>query len=332
MYPEQKNKEISWEPTASLPMLKKRADIIDTVRRFFKERHVLEVETPILSHAAATDPHVLSIEAIFKEHGSESLQTLYLNTSPEYPMKRLLSKGSGPIYQISKVFRQGDLGALHNPEFTLLEWYRPQFDHHALMKEVDELLQTVLQTEPSEYLSYQDAFQKLAGINPHRACVDELIECAKEHDIDYVSQGDIKNPTIWLHLLLTHVIEPKIGRIRPVFLYDFPANQAALAKIRYQENPPVASRFEVYFQGIELANGFHELQDAAEQQKRFLDDLEYRSVHGLPRVPIDQRLLMALQSGLPDCAGVALGVDRLILLKTKAKSISEVMSFSFSHA
>ncbi len=344
MFPELKNKlsmdnsvGANWQPTSTFATLKKRSEIIDSIRQFFKERAVLEVDTPLLSHAAATDPQVLAIPALFKQNGATLEEQVFLQTSPEYAMKRLLAKGSGPIYQICKAFRQGDIGRVHNPEFTMLEWYRPGFDHHALMNEVDDLLQTILQTSSAERLSYHAAFEKFIGINPHETNTKKLIQCAKERGIDFRNQAQIPETEIaernlWLDLLLTHCIEPQIGQNRPTFLYDFPVTQAALAKIRLQENPPVASRFEVYFKGLELANGFHELQDVKEQRRRFENDLIYRKQQGICPVPIDEYFLAALEAGLPDCAGVALGVDRLIMLALDFQSIEAIMSFSFKNA
>jgi lysyl-tRNA synthetase class 2 len=317
----------SWQPTATISALKKRAEIINLIRMFFRERNVLEVETPLLSQTSVTDPHVLSIPAIFQNHASKA-ETVFLQTSPEYAMKRLLAAGSGPIYQIGKAFRQGDLGRIHNPEFTMLEWYRPGFDHHALMDEMDALLQMVLHTPSAMRLSYQAAFEKFVGINPHIATQDELLKCAKQNGIDFV--GSLSTEiNLWLDLLLTHCIEPRMDQDRPIFLYDYPVKQAALAKIRHEENPPVASRFEVYFKGIELANGFHELQNAEEQRARFERDLIYRQQHGIAPVPIDEHFLAALASGLPDCSGVALGVDRLVMLALQYEKLADVMSFSF---
>jgi lysyl-tRNA synthetase class 2 len=316
----------SWRPTALLSTLQKRAEIINTIRDFFCARNVLEVETPLLSYTTVTDPHVLSIPAIFQRNG-EKAETVFLQTSPEYAMKRLLAAGSGAIFQICKAFRQGDVGRIHNPEFTMLEWYRPGFDHHALMNEMDELLQLILQTAPAERLSYQAAFEKFVSINPHTASQLELANCAKHHGIDFVG-ADSGEKNIWLDLILTHCIEPYIGQERPVFLYDFPITQAALAKIRDAENPPVASRFEVYFKNIELANGFHELQNAEEQRARFTKDLIAREQQGIISVPIDELFLSALTAGLPDCSGVALGVDRLVMLALQHEALSDAMSFA----
>ena len=320
-----------WRPSATIASLQKRAEIIDTIRQFFKERNILEVDTPLLSHSTVTDPHVLGISASFKQNGAQSNEEVFLQTSPEYAMKRLLAEGSGPIYQICKAFRQGDLGRIHNPEFTMLEWYQPGFDHHALMNEMDELLQLVLHTEPAERLSYADAFLKCLGMNPHTASTNDLMKKAQDYGIDFVSEQPVER-NVWLDLLLTHCIEENFGQHRPLFLYDFPITQAALAKIRHDENPPVASRFEVYFKNIELANGFHELQNAKEQRARFEKDLSYRQQHHIPIVPMDENFLAALDAGLPDCSGVALGIDRLVMLALGYQTIEDVMAFSFSIA
>jgi lysyl-tRNA synthetase class 2 len=319
-----------WQPSATLKTLQQRAKIIEKIRHFFVSRGILEVDTPLLSHASVTDPHVVGIPAIYKEIGSKKEKIVYLQTSPEYAMKRLLAAGSGAIFQIGKAFRQGDLGSIHNPEFTMLEWYQPGFDHHALMDEMDLLLQNVLVCEAAERISYAQLFQKYVDINPHTATLDELKKCIQKAKINFA--GELSESNDCLHLLLTHLIEPHIGRERPLFLYDFPMTQAALAKIRYEENPPVASRFEVYFKGVELANGFHELQDAKEQRKRFENELMSRKEMNLPLVPIDEYFLAALEYGLPDCAGVALGVDRLIMLATEKQTLKDVMSFAFERA
>ena len=327
-----KGNTCSWSPHATLGILRQRADIIAKIRTFFAERGVLEVETPLLSHATVTDPHVIGIPSIFKEIGSTEEKILYLQTSPEYAMKRLLAAGAGPIYQLCKAFRQGEVGNVHNPEFTMLEWYRPGFDHHALMDEMDLLLQLVLKTPSAERWSYAQVFENFLGIDPHRVDVDTLADCAKKQAIQFVAwKREPGDRNLWLDLLLTHCIEPHLGRERPFFLYDFPISHAALAKIRH-DNPPVASRFEVYFKGTELANGFHELQDAQEQHKRFENDLAYRVQHGLPSVPIDERFLSALSHGIPDCAGVALGIDRLVMLALGCSSIKDVLSFAFEKA
>ena len=317
----------AWRPSTEIKLLRQRAELIAKIRDFFKERGVLEVDTPLLSQSTVTDPHVIGIPAIFKEIGSTQEQIRYLQTSPEYAMKRLLAAGSGPIYQICKAFRQGERGTIHNPEFTMLEWYRPGFDHHLLMNEIDDLLQSILNTSPAERLTYDEIFKQFLNLDPHRATLDELAACVKKQSISF----EKTDRNTYLNLLLTHCIEPQIGKERPLFLYDFPASQAALAKIRSEE-PPVASRFEVYFKGVELANGFHELQDAGEQRKRFENDLAYREQNGIPPVPIDEFFLDALQHGFPDCAGVALGIDRLMMLALGQEKIKAVLSFEFERA
>jgi lysyl-tRNA synthetase class 2 len=319
----------AWQPTATIEHLQQRAQIITKIRHFFDVRHVIEVDTPLMSHYTITDPHVVGIPAIYTALGSHDKKEMHLQTSPEYAMKRLLAAGSGPIYQICKAFRQGEVGRLHNPEFTMLEWYRLGFDHHALMDEMDELLQITLQTAPAERVSYTDLFEKHLGINPHAANAESLALCAKQKNI--VLSGTLPDRDAWLDLLWTHCIEPVVGQERPIFLYDFPASQAALAKVR-DEQPPVASRFEVYFKGIELANGFHELQDASEQAARFARDLDFRKQHGFPDKVIDPRFLAALQNGLPDCAGVALGIDRLVMLALGCDRVADILSFAFERA
>ncbi|MFN7096507.1 MAG: elongation factor P--(R)-beta-lysine ligase [Gammaproteobacteria bacterium] len=318
----------SWQPTATHTAMQLRAKIYTQIRQFFAERDVLEVDTPIMSHAAVTDVHLSSVPAIYQEIGSNKTETCYLQTSPEYPMKRLLSAGSPSIYQICKVFRNGEVGRFHNPEFTMLEWYKLGWDDRQLMDEVDELLQTILLTPPAERMSYEEAFMRHVQFNPHTASIVKLEQCAVAHDIQLVGDMDKNNRDLWLQLIMSEVIEMKIGKEKPTFIYDFPASQAALARIRH-DKIPVAARFEVYFKGVELANGFHELADAEEQSKRFNHDLQKRAKLGLPLPPRDERFLAALANGFPDCAGVALGIDRLIMIAGQADSIEQVISFPF---
>ncbi len=310
--------------TGALPTLQARAQILHTIRQFFLERGVLEVETPLLSPATVTDPYIISMTTFFQERGARDSETLYLQTSPEYAMKRLLANGSGSIFQLTKAFRQGDIGRHHSPEFTMLEWYRIGFDHHALMDEMDELLSLILKTPPAYRMTVQDAYQEYVNINPHTARASELIDCATRHGIDVSTDGR-EDTNFWLDVLFTQALEPHLGKDRPCFLYDFPVSQAALAKIRMDEDIPVASRFEVYFKGVELANGFHELQDVTEQRHRFENDLSVRQKNNIQLVPIDENFLNALEQGLPDCAGVALGVDRLIMLALKKNHIADIM-------
>lgn len=322
-----------WQPTAPFSALALRAQLLARVRDFFAQQEVLEVETPLLSGAAATDPQLDSFVTRYTGPGAAQGRSLYLHTSPEFAMKRLLAAGSGPIYQICKVFRNGEAGRLHNAEFTLLEWYRPGFDHLRLMDEVEALVRHALapwrDLGAGERLSYRDAFLRHAGLDPHAADCARLAACAAAHGV-HAPQGDL-NLDAWRDLLLTHVIEPQLGRGGPTFLYDYPASQAALARIRPGQ-PALAERFELYLEGVELANGYHELGDANSQRARFNADLTTRRTAGRDEVPIDERLLAALAHGLPDCAGVALGVDRLLMLAAGVSSLEEVLAFPISRA
>lgn len=315
---------------APLQNLQQRARILERIRAFFADRGIMEVETPMLSPAAITDPHIKSFSTRYTGPGHAEGITLYLHTSPEFPMKRLLAARCGPIYQICKVFREGEAGRRHNPEFTLLEWYRPGFDHNALMDEVATLVAPLLALEEKavEKLSYRESFMRYASIDPLAVSLEDLMACARGLGIrgfDAELERDV-----WLDLILTHRVEPNLGREGLCFVYDYPVSQAALAKLN-PENPLLAERFELYYQGVELANGFHELSDAEEQRKRFTSELETRKKQGLEAVPMDERLLTALEAGFPPCAGVALGVDRLVMLALGAKSLAEVMAFTIDN-
>jgi lysyl-tRNA synthetase class 2 len=296
---------------------------------------VLEVETPALSAAAVTDPHLASFAVRYTGPGPRHGQPLYLHTSPEFPMKRLLAAGSGCIYQIARVFRDGEAGRRHNPEFTLLEWYRVGFDHHRLMDEVTELVTELLAerlalAEPERF-SYRKLFQHHLNLDPHRASMAELADCAEKHSVPIPPEMPADDADPWLDLLLTHWIEPRLESGRLTFVYDYPASQAALARLR-PGDPPVGERFELYVGGVELANGFHELGDAAEQRRRFELGNAARQARELPLMPVDENLLAALAAGLPACAGVALGFDRLVMLAAGKASLAEVMAFPVGRA
>lgn len=313
---------MSWRPTAKISTLKKRAEIIDNVRQFFKTRGVLEVETPLLSHATVPDPNIPSFAVPQSQVGHNTPAYCYLQTSPEFAMKRLLAAESESIFQICKAFRRDEISSTHNPEFTMLEWYRTGFDHHQLMSEMDELLQLILDTEQkANRLTYQELFEKHVGINPHKASTEKLSQCAKKNNISIDSELDKDQ---WLDLLLSYLIQPKLQH--PTFVYNYPTSQAALSRI----NNSVAERFEVFIKGYEIANGFHELSDAKEQNHRFQAELIERKKQGMKTVPIDSQLLSALEHGLPDCAGVALGVDRLVMLALGLSNIKEAISFDFT--
>lgn len=321
-----------WQPTCSIDTLKRRAEIISTIREFFRIRNVLEVETPLLSQATVTDPYLTSLTSSYLLPGAKDISTLYLQTSPEYAMKRLLAAGSGPIYQICKAFRDDALGQQHNPEFTLLEWYRPGFSHHDLMIEMDALLRKTLVCETAQCFSYGALFQQYCGIDPYETSVATLRAVAHEQGMDIHQADTILDVTTWLQLLMSEVIEPHLGfDKRPAFVIDFPAAQAALARVN-PGPPATAERFEVYWQGMELANGFHELRDPFEQRRRLDADNAYRLSQGLPLMPIDTRFLAALEHGLPACAGVALGIDRLVMAALRENAIAAVISFPIDRA
>lgn len=304
-----------------LDKLKARAEILAEIRRYFAEQHVLEVSTPVLSFAGNTDPAIESFK-------TSSSKTQYLHTSPEFFMKRLLVEGSGSIYQICNVFRQGESGRYHNPEFSMLEWYRLDFDYQQLMDDVVALIHAVSDKTPEVLkLSYQQAFKSL-GIDPHTASEQQLTKLAEEQGISLQGMGGM-NRDGWLNLLMSHVIEAGFDKEKLTFIYDYPASQASLAKVR-KDKYPVAERFELYWGGVELANGFTELQDADEQRWRFNHDNQRRLKVGHEPVPVDEKFLQALAKGLPACSGVALGLDRLLMVISGAASIDQVMSFPLS--
>jgi lysyl-tRNA synthetase class 2 len=301
--------------------------MLAAAREFFAGRGVLEVETPILSSAAVSDPQ---IESLVTQVAGMSAQA-YLCTSPEYAMKRLLAAGSGDIYQICKVFRDAERGRWHNPEFTLIEWYRLGFDDAALMTEVETLIGCLLaprRLEPAERLSYAAAMQRHAGVDAHGASDDDLTESARRHGV--VCHAELDRDAK-LDLLMGLVVGPRLGFGRPCFICDYPASQAALARLK-PGLPPVAARFELYLNGVELANGFHELVNAGEQRARFEQDLTVRRARGQVKSPLDEHLLAALAAGMPDCAGVALGFDRLVAIALGAPRLADAMAFTIDNA
>lgn len=313
-----------------------RAALVARLHAFFAGRGVLGVETPLLAAAGSTELHLASLVV----RADAIPRPLYLQTSPEYHMKRLLAAGSGAIYQLGRAFRDGERGRRHNLELTLLEWYRPGWDHHALMDEMDELLAALLgpledatrAPGPARRVTYDDLFRRHAGVDPHRASAADLDHALAAHGVA-APAFDPADRDGRLDLLLTHVVEPRLGA-GAVFVHDYPASQASLARLRPADGdaPAVAERFEVYLDGVELANGFHELTDAAEQRRRFVADLAARRAAGLPAVPVDERLLAALEHGLPSCAGVALGFDRLVMHAAGAEHIDDVVAFPVERA
>ena len=299
--------------------------MLRAAREYFAATNTLEVETPALGRAAVTDIHLASI----RTHASGEVR--HLHTSPEYAMKRLLASGCGDIYQIARVFRDGESGRYHNPEFTLVEWYRIGVDHHALMSDVEQLVASLLpahrSSERAERISYRDAVQLHAGVDAFDDAPLVLIGTLAHAGID-VPSGLAHDRDACLDLIVSAMVGPKLGRERLTFIHDFPASQAALARVHGR----VSARFEAYLDGIELANGFHELVDAKEQRKRFDADNAERTRRGLQPMSIDENFLSALEHGLPECAGVALGFDRLVMCATGAKHIDEVLAFPFARA
>ncbi|HEY9052187.1 MAG TPA: EF-P lysine aminoacylase EpmA [Gammaproteobacteria bacterium] len=320
-----------WQPTASIDALKARARMLQNIRAFFTHRRVLEVETPILSTSAVTDIHLNSFKTGYRK------QDYYLHTSPEFFMKRLLAAGSGDIYQICKVFRDDEQGKNHNPEFTMLEWYRHDIDHHQLMEEIEQLFNSlmvypdiVVPSKVAIKTSYQQAFIAAIGVDPLNANINELRQSAQKHQIE-MPVGMENDRDMWLDWLMVAAVAPTFSKNQFTFVYDYPASQAALAKLS-SDDPRVAHRFEVFFGELELANGFNELTDAVEQRKRFEDDNQKRKQKQLSEMPIDHYLLSALEAGMPACSGVAVGLDRLLMVLLGKNSIDEVLAFAMDRA
>ncbi len=314
----------TWRPTADWSRLRLRARVLRQMRSFFEARGVLEVETPLLAGATVTDPHLASLETRLGGLGGRKL---FLQTSPEFAMKRLLAAGSGPIFQICKAFRDGEVGRLHNPEFTMLEWYRPGFELEELMEEVDELLQLVLGGPAARRRTLAQVAEEYGGFDPHTASAEVLRQRASDLELSGLPDLPEDDRTGWRDLLVSHVVEPQLGQGRPDLIVDYPVDQAALAEVSSGGGSPVARRFEAYIDGIELANGYQELRDDQELRRRFEKDLEERQKRGLPTVPVDENLLAAMEAGLPQCSGVSIGIDRLVLLAAGAEALEEVIAF-----
>ena len=310
-----------WKPGTDYDVLLARARLNREIRAFFEARSVLEVETPVLGAATVTDINLESLRSSCQVAGV--VEDRFLQTSPEYAMKRLLCAGSGPIYQISKAFRDAETGRFHNPEFTLLEWYRPGYDQHQLMDELDALIQR-LGLPAAQKSTYRDVMTLHAGLDPATVTIASL--SAQARALGVQDEGLGLSADDYLDLILTHTVQPGLG-LGATFIYDYPATQAALARIR-PGNPPLAERFELFIDGVEVANGYHELTDPVEQRERFAQDLEQRRQRGLPTPPVDERFLSALEAGLPPCAGVAVGLDRILMIATGKTSLEEVLTFS----
>lgn len=315
-------------PTLSLADAKKRAKLLQKIRAFFDERGVMEVTTPILSHAGNTDVYIESVQARFHTQGGKV--TGYLHTSPEFAMKRLLASYQVPIYQLCQVFRDHEKGARHNIEFTMLEWYRPHFSLDELAHELAALLSTVYgRAIELIHMSYAETFIKYTGVHPFSSSIDELRACALAHGIRLDMADDQQG---WLDLLFSHLVEPYLGLDAPTLIINYPPATAALAKMTTDaDGHQVARRFELYIDGIEIANAYDELASSQELLKRFEADNDERERLGLPIIPIDTRLLAACDA-LPDCSGIALGVDRLFMVLSGHHSISQAIAITTDQA
>lgn len=325
---------MSWQSTLSWENAQKRAKILKKVRQFFTQRNVLEVETPALSQGTITDAYLDAFQCAYDflpENEQGKNEVLYLQTSPEFHMKRLLASGYGSIFQIAKAFRHEGYGRFHNPEFTMLEWYRIGFNHFELMAEVSELLIDILHCEQPTKITYQTLFQQITSIDPLIASREDLLLIIRKNNkmSDWLIETD--DIDVLLQFIFSEIIEPHIGIKAPCFVYNFPCSQASLAKISIEDSR-VAERFECYYQGIELVNGFHELTNATQQLQRFEQDNQKRLAQNLPMRHIDQSFINALQHGLPECAGVALGIDRLVMLALKLPHIDQVQTFPIERA
>lgn len=317
----------SWQPAASLEALRRRAELLSYLRDFFTRRQVLEVETPVLGRCGVTDPQLDGLAVSDPLSGCEQG---WLQTSPEYHMKRLLAAGSGAIYQVSRVFRAGERGRRHNPEFTMLEWYRPGFDDRDLMGEVADLVCGWLGCPRPDVISYRDAMIRWAGLDPFAAPDPEVFRCVSSW-LDAGQAAEVGRDGC-LDLLMSYCVEPALAEREPVFITAYPASQAALARVAGDGDFPVAHRFELYVGGMELCNGYWELSDAREQRARFEQDNARRRASGKVPMAPDKALLGALEKGLPECAGVALGLDRLLMLALGSDDIREVLAFPAGRA
>lgn len=323
-----------WRPTASFNALRLRARLYATIRAFFAQRNVLEVETPVLSVAGNTDPNIESFSLEFSGRTDGAPRTRWLRTSPEFALKRLLASGVGDCYELGRVFRNGEAGGRHNPEFTMLEWYRIGWDHHRLIEETVALVQAALALVAGEAdattTTFRDLYRERLDLDPFTADESELRAALGDVEVDPTGL----NRDDWLDLLMTHRLQPGFDRGRILVVRDYPASQSALAKIRagQGDEPAVAERFELYLGALELANGYHELTDVDEQRARFLRDRATRAMRGAVQPPLDEGLLAAMVSGLPACAGVALGVERLLMAMTDTDRIADVLAFEFSRS
>lgn len=316
----------AWRPTANWDMLRRRAELLARLREFFITRQFLEVDTPLVSADTVVDRH-LDPFAVAVGGG----QTRWLQTSPEFGMKRLMAAGGEAIFQVTRAFRQEELGPRHNPEFTIVEWYRRGDDMATAMQLLSDLCEALMRLGPAELISYQDAFTTFAGVDPFAATDAELVSAVRDAKIDAPESLAPGDRDAWLDLLLISLVEPKLGTTTPTILHSYPPSQAALA-VTTGDAPQVAERFELYVRGIELANGYHELLDPQVLRERNQRNNAARVMDGKPILPALSHLLAAMEHGLPACSGVALGFDRVVMLATGAETIAEVIAFPFDRA
>lgn len=324
--------ELDFRPAASWPVLRLRAELLARTRTFFAERDFLEVETPLLSADVVVDRHLdpISVTVPQDARHPEVGRQLWLQTSPEFAMKRLLAAGGEAIYQITRAFRAGEAGARHNPEFTIVEWYRRGDSMNEGMQLLSDLAEWLLMRGPAQRISYREAFQRYAGVDPLTSTIEALAATAAKRGLTPGASFASAERDEWLNLLLAELVEPHLGHEAPAILYHYPASQAALA--RTSGEPSVAERFELYVEGTELANGYHELLDAQVLRQRIAAASQVREADGKPPLPAESRLLAAMEHGLPACSGVALGFDRVVMLAAGAQDIAEVLAFPIDRA
>jgi elongation factor P--(R)-beta-lysine ligase len=323
-----------WQPTASLEVLRKRDELLRRTRQFFYDRGFIEVETPLLSADVVVDRHLDPLPVILPDdpRRPEIGRKLWLQTSPEFGMKRLLAAGATAIFQITRAFRGAEQGPLHNPEFTMVEWYRAGDQMAAGMELLSDLSNVLFQRGLAEMLTYAEAFRQHVGLDPHRAPAEKFKAAAEQQrGIAAPASFAAADRDAWLDLLLAECVQPHLGTVRPTIVYEYPATQAALARVR-PGDPPVAERFELYVEGIELANGYHELLDPVVLRERNRLANQQRVAAGKPTLPEDSRLLAAMESGLPSCSGVGLGFDRAVMVAVGAKTLADVMPFPIERA
>ncbi len=322
---------LSWQPSCSLELLQLRAKLLHEIRAYFYANKVLEVETPLLCQSVGTDPYL----EYFTSRYSIPSQDYFLQSSPEFAMKRLLAASTGSIYQITKAFRNGESGRYHNPEFTMLEWYRVGFDLQQLMDDVEHLLSSLLAAEcfsgKAERIAYVDIFKKHTGLNALKFDAAEYQACAERLGFPEAAQLCVLDHALWLDFLFSHVVQQHLGLARLCMVFDYPASLPSLARLK-PDDARVVERVELFIQGIEIGNGFFELTDVEEQIRRFDQDIMDRKNNGAAKIDKDERFLAALHSGLPDCSGIAIGIDRLLMIISQKSAIDEVLAFPIENA